>query len=65
MSQTHVPAKDPVCGMVIDASTAAAVQEWKGKTYFFCSTSCASTFRRETETQAASAAGRCGGACCG
>jgi Cu+-exporting ATPase len=35
---------DPVCGMTVDPATAAATREDNGKTYYFCSTHCASTF---------------------
>jgi len=30
--------KDPVCGMMIDQSSAAATSSYKGQTYYFCST---------------------------
>ncbi|MFO0967312.1 MAG: heavy metal translocating P-type ATPase [Gemmataceae bacterium] len=32
--------EDPVCGMRIDAKTAAGSASFEGKTYWFCSTSC-------------------------
>jgi len=35
---------DPVCGMHIDPSGAAASEESEGKTYFFCSKACHDTF---------------------
>jgi Cu+-exporting ATPase len=35
---------DPVCGMMIDPTTAAATREHEGTTFSFCSTGCASTF---------------------
>jgi len=35
---------DPVCGMKIDPSTAAATREHDGTTFSFCSTGCAATF---------------------
>jgi Cu+-exporting ATPase len=37
-------AVDPVCGMTVNPATAAATREEDGKTYYFCSTHCASTF---------------------
>ncbi len=35
---------DPVCGMEIDPATAAASQEYEGKTYYFCSQACHQRF---------------------
>ena len=35
---------DPICGMTIDPSTAAATREHEGTTFYFCSTGCAQTF---------------------
>ncbi len=35
---------DPVCGMTIDPSTAAATREHDGTTFYFCSAGCAQTF---------------------
>jgi Cu+-exporting ATPase len=35
---------DPVCGMQIDPTTAAATREHEGTTFSFCSTGCATTF---------------------
>jgi Cu+-exporting ATPase len=36
--------KDPVCGMEIDPATAAASEEYEGKTYYFCSEGCHQRF---------------------
>ena len=36
--------KDPVCGMEIDPATAAASEEYEGKTYYFCSDNCHQQF---------------------
>jgi YHS domain-containing protein len=36
--------KDVVCGMQVDPAKAAGNGEYKGKTYYFCSKSCNSTF---------------------
>jgi Cu+-exporting ATPase len=30
-------ATDPVCGMEVDAATAAGSSEYQGQTYYFCS----------------------------
>ncbi|MBI4462394.1 MAG: heavy metal translocating P-type ATPase [Acidobacteria bacterium] len=40
-------AKDPVCGMDVDARAAAGCHEHEGKTYFFCSQHCLERFRAE------------------
>src|SRR5208283_1903790 len=41
--------KDPVCGMSIDPSKAAASVEYEGKLYHFCSRSCAEKFKAYPE----------------
>jgi Cu+-exporting ATPase len=41
--------KDPVCGMTVDPSKAAAKQEFRGNTYYFCSTRCAERFAKDPE----------------
>jgi Cu2+-exporting ATPase len=43
---------DPVCGMQVDESRAAGRSEYKGKTYYFCSTHCKTTFDKEPEKYA-------------
>lgn len=42
--------KDPVCGMQVAPETAVACKEYGGKTYYFCSRSCAKKFRSSPET---------------
>ncbi len=37
-------AKDPVCGMEVDPSTAQHTSEYQGQTYYFCSPNCKRTF---------------------
>lgn len=37
--------KDPVCGMDVEPSQAAARMEYRGQTYYFCSQSCQEQFR--------------------
>jgi Cu+-exporting ATPase len=37
-------AKDPICGMNVNEKTAKYKSEHKGKTYYFCSQMCKSTF---------------------
>lgn len=44
--------KDPVCGMELNESAASAKTDYKGKTYYFCSSSCQSAFEREPEKYA-------------
>ena len=39
--------KDPVCGMMVDEKTAAAIASYEGRTYYFCSASCKSKFEKE------------------
>src|SRR2546430_8695789 len=41
--------KDPVCGMTVVPEKAAGKAEHAGKTYYFCSNSCAERFSREPE----------------
>lgn len=40
---------DPVCKMTIEESEAAATSSYRGKTYFFCSTSCRDKFGNNPE----------------
>lgn len=37
---------DPVCGMEIDSSRAAAQETFGGKTYYFCSAHCRESFAK-------------------
>ncbi len=37
-------AKDPVCGMMVDEKRAAGTSMFQGRTYYFCSPGCKSTF---------------------
>lgn len=48
-------ATDPVCGMSIDPTSAAASAEHGGRTFYFCSTHCADQFRAEPDTYATAA----------
>jgi len=38
---------DPVCGMTVEASSAAAAWEHEGTVYYFCSVGCQERFREE------------------
>src|SRR5262249_42626880 len=40
---------DPVCGMTVDPRTAAGSHTHRGRTYWFCSTSCVDRFRADPE----------------
>jgi Cu+-exporting ATPase len=42
-------AKDPVCNMNVDEQKAAAMSEYKGVTYYFCSKMCKEKFDKEPE----------------
>ena len=40
-------AKDPVCGMDVDPSTAKHKSEYQGQTYYFCAPGCKRAFDAE------------------
>ncbi len=42
-------AKDPVCDMEVDDESAAATAQYRGKTYYFCSTGCKAEFEKTPE----------------
>jgi len=42
-------AHDPVCGMEVDANSAAGKSSYRGETYYFCSSSCHSRFDAHPE----------------
>jgi len=46
----HEPALDPVCGMTVNPDRAAGSFEYKGTTYYFCSTPCLHRFRDNPES---------------
>jgi P-type Cu+ transporter len=41
---------DPVCGMEVDPQNAAGSHEYKGTTYYFCSTGCFEDFKEDPES---------------
>ncbi len=55
MSDTPALVTDPVCGMSIDPTTAAASVEHNGRTFDFCSTHCADQFRSDPDRYAGTA----------
>src|SRR2546425_1017377 len=46
-AETNLLQRDPVCGMTVDPSRAAATQDHAGKTYYFCCRGCQEKFRAE------------------
>jgi YHS domain-containing protein len=42
-------AKDPVCGMNVEESKAAALSLYQGKTYYFCAKVCKESFDKDPE----------------
>jgi len=42
-------ARDPVCGMEVDAGDAPASTEYNGQIYYFCSEECTEDFERNPE----------------
>ncbi len=59
--------KDPVCGMDVDAATAAGHTEHDGQTYHFCSPMCKEKFDRNPAQYLGKAAAepKSGHGCCG
>lgn len=47
--QTADKAVDPVCGMTVVKANAKATIDYKGVTYYFCSTGCKEAFAKEPE----------------
>jgi len=47
--QSADKAVDPVCGMTVVKATAKATFDYKGATYYFCSTGCKEAFAKEPE----------------
>jgi YHS domain-containing protein len=43
-------AKDPVCGMDVDETTAKHTIDYKGQIYYFCAPGCRKAFETEPET---------------
>jgi len=49
LQEKPVGVRDPVCGMTVDPQHAAGSVDYHGRTYYFCSTGCATRFRAEPE----------------
>ncbi len=60
-------AKDPVCGMDVDSTTATLRADYKGQTYYFCGTTCKQKFdlRPEDYTGRSAGAPKSDKGCCG
>ncbi|GMT40921.1 MAG: hypothetical protein IEMM0001_1656 [bacterium] len=43
---------DPVCGMTVEANSAAVQEEYQGTTWYFCSDRCRSRFLADPDTYA-------------
>ncbi len=54
-SHTTAQVVDPVCGMSVDPASAAAVRDFEGTTYAFCSRGCAKDFDKDPEQYLAAA----------
>lgn len=50
-------AKDPVCGMTVDAKKAAATAVYQGTAYYFCAAGCKAAFEKAPEKYIAQTAG--------
>jgi Cu+-exporting ATPase len=44
---------DPVCGMDVDAQSAAGSYEYNGTTYYFCSMGCLEDFKEDPDSYTA------------
>ena len=42
-------AKDPVCGMEVDPSTARHTSDYQGQTYYFCAPGCKRAFEQNPQ----------------
>jgi Cu+-exporting ATPase len=48
-----VMAVDPVCGMRVDEHKAAGTSQYRGQTYYFCSSGCKAAFDKDPAKYAA------------
>ena len=49
MTTPNTTVVDPVCEMEIDPKDAAGTSEYKGQTYYFCSSGCKKSFDKDPE----------------
>jgi Cu+-exporting ATPase len=47
--QKYLAAKDPVCGMSVDKTTAQQKSEYQGQTYYFCCNGCRTKFEADPQ----------------
>ena len=64
-TETKVAVKDHVCGMNIDADSAAGRTEYKGQTYYFCGQKCKEKFDLHPDQYLGKGAPKGGCGCCG
>ena len=57
MIESTLSARDPVCGMAVEPTTAAARRTFEGRDVFFCAPGCAAAFDRDPARYAHPAAG--------
>ncbi len=50
--KAETSAKDTVCGMEVNEKTTQYKAEFQGKTYYFCSSTCKSTFEKDPTSYA-------------
>jgi YHS domain-containing protein len=50
--RANAMARDPVCGMNVDESKAAATVVYRGQTYYFCAPGCKTAFEKAPEKYA-------------
>ena len=50
MAKNEQVLTDPICGMTVDPQDCAGSFDYKGRTYYFCSTHCLEKFRANSET---------------
>lgn len=43
------PARDPVCGTVVEPTSAKLICTYKGNAYYFCDETCQSAFTKDPE----------------
>lgn len=55
--------KDPVCGMEVDETKAAATSVYQGTTYYFCAKGCKVTFDKSPEKYVEKTEGGHGASC--
>lgn len=57
--------KDPVCGMMVDDKKTTLKSDYMGKTYYFCNSSCKTTFDKNPAKFSDSSRKKGHSCCCG